>query len=53
MIELVDDNLVFSFPEVHPKAKLTIALRRTLRVPDDGGTYPLPTEGPQCPRAPP
>lgn len=42
MIELTDDNLVFSFPEVHPQAKLTISLQRTLRIPDDGNAYPLP-----------
>jgi hypothetical protein len=31
-----------SFPEVHPQAKLTIEFQRTLRIPDDDKTYPLP-----------
>lgn len=42
MIELKHDSLVFTFPEVHPDAKLTINLQRTLRIPDDGEDYPLP-----------
>lgn len=42
MIELRDDSLVFSFPGVHPEARLTVDFQRTLRIPDDGGTYPLP-----------
>lgn len=42
MIELINDSLLFSFPEVHPNAKLSISLLRTLRVPDDGNDYPLP-----------
>ncbi len=42
MIELKDDLLVFSFPEVHPEARLEISMQRTLRIPDDGQTYPLP-----------
>ncbi len=42
MIELNDDQLVFSFPEVHPQAKLTISFQRTLRIPDDDNEYPLP-----------
>ncbi len=42
MIELRDDSLVFSFPEVHPKARLTIGFQRTLRIPDDGKDYFLP-----------
>ena len=42
MIELNDDALVFSFPQVHPKAKLRIEFQRTLRIPDDGNDYPLP-----------
>mgnify|MGYP000162144869 CR=1 FL=1 len=42
MIELKNDSLVFTFPEVHPKAKLTIDFQRTLRIPDDGKDYPLP-----------
>ena len=42
MIELKHNQLKFSFPEVHPKAKLTIEFQRTLRIPDDDNTYPLP-----------
>ena len=42
MIELLKDALVFSFPRVHPEARLRVAFQRTLRIPDDGGTYPLP-----------
>jgi len=42
MIELQSDELVFSFPEVHPAAILRVGFQRTLRIPDDDGTYPLP-----------
>ncbi len=42
MIELIHDELVFSFPEVHPHAKLRLDFQRTLRIPDDGRDYPLP-----------
>ena len=42
MIELRHHQLTFSFPEVHPQATLTIELQRTLRIPDDDKTYPLP-----------
>lgn len=42
MIELKDDTLRFSFPEVHPRASLTVAFERTLRIPDDERTYDLP-----------
>jgi len=42
MIELRKDSLVFSFPEVHPNATLTIDFQRTFRIPDDGRDYPLP-----------
>lgn len=42
MIELLKDNLTFSFPELHRDAKLTVSFQRTLRIPDDGRTYPLP-----------
>jgi len=36
MIELKKDSLVFSFPEVHADAKISIEFLRTLRIPDDG-----------------
>jgi hypothetical protein len=42
MIELKNDSLVFSFPDVHPQAELTIDFQRTLRIPDDDNDYPLP-----------
>jgi hypothetical protein len=42
MIELKDDQLVFSFPDVHQQAILRIDFQRTLRIPDDGKSYPLP-----------
>ena len=42
MIELKNDRLIFSFPEVHPQARLTIEFQRTLRIPDDDEDYPLP-----------
>ncbi|MGB8021366.1 MAG: hypothetical protein WCF04_09075 [Candidatus Nanopelagicales bacterium] len=42
MIELKGDRLEFSFPEVHPAARLTVGFQRTLRIPDDGREYPLP-----------
>ncbi|MBX9687894.1 MAG: hypothetical protein K2X27_14405 [Candidatus Obscuribacterales bacterium] len=42
MIELEHDKLNFSFPELHPEAKLSISFQRTLRIPDDGRRYPLP-----------
>jgi hypothetical protein len=42
MIELQNDHLVFRFPEVHRDALLRIGFQRTLRIPDDDRTYPLP-----------
>jgi len=45
MLELRSNQLVFSFPEVHPDARLTVTLHRTFRIPDDGKKYPLP---PSC-----
>lgn len=42
MIELRDNQLVVSFPDVHKGATATIEFQRTLRIPDDDGTYPLP-----------
>ncbi len=40
--ELANDTLVFSFPEVHPEARLRVTFQRTLRIPDDGRAYDLP-----------
>lgn len=42
MITLNNDSLSFRFPEIHESAKLDISFLRTLRIPDDGDTYPLP-----------
>ncbi len=42
MIELNNDALNFSLPEVHPSAHFAIDFQRTLRIPDDGKDYPLP-----------
>ena len=42
MIELRRKKLEMSFPEVHPKATLSLDFQRTLRIPDDGRDYPLP-----------
>ena len=36
MIELRQDRLEFSFPDVHPDAVLRVEFQRTLRIPDDG-----------------
>lgn len=42
MIALEHDSLVFRFPEVHDDAHAALNFQRTLRIPDDGKTYPLP-----------
>ena len=42
MIELKNDKLVVSFPELPEQPKLNIDFQRTLRIPDDGKDYPLP-----------
>ena len=42
MILLEADRLEFRFPEVRGNARCVIEFQRTLRIPDDGGTYPLP-----------
>ncbi len=42
MIELTNDRLAFSFPEVHASARLVVDFQRTLRIPDDGETHHLP-----------
>jgi hypothetical protein len=42
MIELREDALLFSFPEVHPEASCLVDFQRTLRLPDDNRRYPLP-----------
>jgi hypothetical protein len=42
MIELMNNQLQVSFPEVHPAARFAVEFQRTLRVPDDNQEYPLP-----------
>lgn len=42
MIELLNDKLIFRFPDVHPEAECSIDFQRTLRIPDDNREYPLP-----------
>ena len=42
MIELRKEQLVFTFPEVHQDATVSIEFQRTLRIPDDDHDYPLP-----------
>ncbi len=42
MIELNDNQLKFSFPELHRRAKCEIEFQRTLRIPDDNRSYSLP-----------
>ncbi|WP_108651326.1 hypothetical protein [Dongshaea marina] len=42
MIELKNNQLIFRFPEVHPKAVGQIDFMKTLRIPDDVRQYPLP-----------
>jgi len=42
MIELLNNQLTFRFPEVHKKAVCHIDFQRTLRIPDDNQEYPLP-----------
>ena len=42
MIYIENDELIIQFPELHPNAGVTIDFQRTLRLPDDGKTYPLP-----------
>ncbi len=42
MIQLLNNELVLSSPEVHSKAEMRISFQRTLRIPDDGRVYPLP-----------
>jgi|GEM_PF-105754 len=41
-IVINNDQLEIACPEVHPEARLIIEFQRTLRIPDDDRTYPLP-----------
>ena len=42
MIELQNDRLRFSFPDVHDDAHMSLSFMRTLRIPDDGDLHYLP-----------
>ena len=42
MIILKNRHLEFHFPEVHPQASCSIRFHRTLRIPDDNRSHPLP-----------
>lgn len=42
MIFLEQDSLCFRFAGVHPDVRLDIDFQRTLRIPDDEKSYPLP-----------
>lgn len=42
MMELQGNALVFRFPQVHADAVLRVVFQRTLRIPHDGRSYPLP-----------
>ena len=42
MIELKNNRLCVSFPEIHKDASCSVDFQRTLRVPDDNQDYPLP-----------
>lgn len=42
MIELLNEQLIFRFPEVHKEAVCSINFQRTLRIPDDNREYFLP-----------
>lgn len=42
MLQIERGSLVFSFPDVHPEAKVSVTFMRTLRIPDDNKCYPLP-----------
>ena len=42
MIEVHHDTLLFSFHDVHADARFRLSFQRTLRIPDDNRSYPLP-----------
>lgn len=42
MIELKQDELIVTAPQVHKLAECRMHLQRTLRIPDDNREYPLP-----------
>src|SRR6185295_2920808 len=42
MVEMRNDRLIFSFPEIHASATLSVEFQRTLRIPDNNRTHRLP-----------
>lgn len=42
MLNVTQNDLAFTFPQVDPGAQFSIDFHRTLRIPDDGKKYPLP-----------
>ncbi|MDE2805529.1 MAG: hypothetical protein OXN18_10335 [Gemmatimonadota bacterium] len=42
MITLENNRMTFRFREVRPDAECSIEFQRTLRIPDDDRSYPLP-----------
>jgi hypothetical protein len=42
MPTLEHNRLVFRFPQIEEKARFSIDVQRTLRIPDSDETYPLP-----------
>lgn len=42
MLTMRQNQLQFSFPQVHPSASARVQFQRTLRIPDDDRRYPLP-----------
>ena len=46
MIELTNDQITFSFPGVHPDARVVVEFQRTIRIPEGGTEIPrLPSLG--------
>lgn len=46
MIELTKDQITFSFPGVHPDARMVVEFQRTIRIPEGGTEIPrLPSLG--------
>ncbi len=43
-VDTLNNQLVFSFPEVHPSAILRVIFHQTLRIPDDGKKHNLPPD---------
>ena len=44
LISLNNNRLILRFPHTHAEAVAQLDFQRTLRIPDDGKTYPLPPD---------